>query len=619
MSLRALVTAIFQLSGARLVGSAADPRWGLRELTEGRVDRLVVLSESPPVPLARRDRTRLVWYHLGRREREWPEDLLGLSWPAPLELLVKATLGRDVGPPRESWTTPGLGIVTPRLVGLLAALRPSLRVNFRVDEADAALCTVGGYARAIAFERLLDFDTLEEDPAIALLLGFHARDGRGGAPLDRDIAFVCDHSEVFSDAEPYRRYAAHVMAWIAGHPPRTVRFAAAVNERHGLDLRDVLRAALTTLSPARLDRLAGRCAHAGLDHDARVDRALTALTAPTWADPEPAQLPRTSVAPRRPSRTRPRTRQRLHAATMRGFSVETCGGESRGDPHQTLEALATARARMEARGPVVPLPGTRFVPVGMDLGDLLLFYRVGRGPLGDTFVGALRGHHGVPIPVAVRQLGRPPNGNGAAQADTAVAEIARAQSLHHPNVVGIHHIRRVAGSDLVVTELVHGVSVAELLNALEELDEPLPRPLATWIAARVALALDAAARHRDAEGRPILLADDDARPETVLVGFDGAVKLDVALALAYSLEAERATHGRVALVDDRSLAVALDERAEPGTLGGDPAAWLAGAVELVLRLVQRNEDYALNLMERCAAPMLRLRMPVKSDPLRTRG
>lgn len=266
----------------------------------------------------------------------------------------------------------------------------------------------------------------------------------------------------------------------------------------------------------------------------------------------------------------------------------------------------------------MPLPGTRFAPVGMDLGDLLLFYRVGRGPLGDTLIGALRGHHGVPIPVAVRQLARPPNGHGASEADTALAELDRARALRHANVVGIHQTRRVAGSDLVVTELVHGLSVAELLTALDGLGEPLPKPLATWICNGVSHALEAVARHRAGDGRSLLLADGDARPETVLVGFDGEVKLDIALALAFSLEAERATHGRVELVADRSLAVALQERAAPGSLGSEPTAWLAGAVELALRLVQRNEGYALHLMERCAAHMLRLRMPVKSDPLRTR-
>lgn len=619
VSLRALVTAIFQLAGAGSVGSSADTRWGLRELSEGRLDRLVVLSDTPPVPLARCDRTRIVWYHLGRREREWPEDLLGLSWPAPLELLVKATLGRDAGRPRESWTTPGQGVVPPRLVGLIAALRPSLRVYFEADGVEAALCAVGGYARAIGFEHLLEFEALEEDPAVALLLGFHACNGHRGRPLEGDLAFVCDHSEVFSDAAPYQRYAAHVMAWIAGHPLRSLRFAPTAQDRHGIELRLLLRAALATLGASGLDRLTGvREDEHGLDHDARVDRALTALTAPTWADPEPALHPRNPVTPRKVTRTRPRTGQRLHAETMRGFNVEVCGTAG-GDPHHTLEALATARARMEAHDRVVPLPGTRFVPAGMDLGDLLLFYRVGQGPLGDTFIGALRGHHGVPIPVAVRQLGRPSTGCGTAEADTALAEIARARSLDHPNVVRIHQIRRVAGSDLVVTELVHGLSVAELLKALESLDEPFPRPLATWIAARVALGLEAAARHRDADGRPILLADGDARPETVLVGFDGAVKLDVALALAYSLEAERAAHGRVALVTERSLAAALGERAQPGVLGSDPSAWLAGAAELALRLVQRNEDYAIRLMERCAAHMLRLRMKVKSDPLRVRG
>jgi|GEM_PF-3282783 len=618
VSLRALVTATLYLAGAERVVNAAERAWGMRELTDGRIDGVVVLGGEPPHEVPEALRERVVWYRLGPDDRSTP--VVTLTWPAPLELLAKACVG-SVRPRTEGWTTAGLGVVPLRLLGLLAALRPSLRIEFSADGADAAVCAVGGFARAVGFEPLDRIDALEEDPAIALLLAFHARERGRKPPLEDALAFVCEHSEVFSASEGYRRYAAHVTAWITGHPLRQLRFAHAHYPKHGLDLRDVLEDTLATLPDERLDTLArgGGPAREPDDHDARVAAALTALTGPAWRDLEPPPLPRSPLPPRKVARTRPRTGQRCHAVTTRGVGLEADSfGRIAGHPHQLLSALALARARMEAQGRVVPLPGTRFVPFGMDLGDLLLFYRVGRGPLGDTFIGALRGHHGVPIPVAVRQLGRPSNGYGAAEADTALAEITRARALRHANVVRIHEIRRVAGSDLVIMELVHGMSVAELLRDLETMQEPLPKPLATWIAARVGMALEATARHRGPTGRAILLADGDARPETVLVSFNGEVKLDVALALAYSLESDRATHGQVELLSDPSLATALAERSRPGVLASEPTVWLAGAVELALRLVQRNEAYALHLMERCAAHMLRLRMPVKTDPLRTR-
>ncbi|TNF38362.1 MAG: hypothetical protein EP329_00735 [Deltaproteobacteria bacterium] len=614
MSLRALVTATLRLAGAGDVGNAAERSWGLRELTAGHIDHLVILGGSAPeviAPLSVRE--RILWYRLD--EHEQSANVTTLTWPAPLELIARACLGRGASPPRD-WSTTGLGVAPLRLVGLLAALRPAVQVYFGADGAEAALCAVGGYARGVGFERLEDVEALEEDPAIALLLAFHAREPHRGRHPEEDLDFVCEHSEVFSECEGYRHYVTHMLAWIAGHPLRSLRFAPTDHSELGADLRGLLRDTLARLSDKQLEDLTRSAGVTARDHEGRVTAALNALTSPVWLNFEPPPIPRSAASPRKLNRTKPRTGQRRHTVTRRGLSLD---GATDGDPHELLAALASMRARMEARHHVTPLPGTRFVPVGIDLGDLLLFYRIGRGPLGDTFVGALRGHHGVPIPVAVRQLTRPSSGYGAAEADAALSEIGRAKSLQHPNIARILDIRRVAGSDLVVEELVHGLSLAELLSDLETMHEPMPQPLASWVAGRVATALEATSQHRTPLGRPILLADEDARPETVLVSFDGEVKLDVAMALAYSLEAERAAHARVGLSTDASLSAALAQHARAGVLGSEPTAWLAGAVELSLRFVQRNEAYALHLMERSAAHVLRLRMKVHSEAVRIAG
>ena len=622
-SLRALVTATLQLGGAAHVVPATDRAWVQSELADGRLQRVVLLGGAPPTDFAEADHARLVWYQL-EPGSACPPGVTSLAWPAPLDDLVAATLGVAPRPRPPTWSTQAFGVVAPRLVGLLAALRPSLRIIFSGDAGDAALCAAGGRVRAMAFGRLLDLEPLREDPALSLLLGLHARGSQRGRDLEADLAFVCENAEVFSGAEVYQHHAARVMAWITGHPIHTLRFAHARQAPHGLDLREVLRASLATFPDARLDLLAGRrpadsdARDAGVarSHDARVGMAVTALTQPLWLNVESFPIPRSPLAPRVGTRSRPRTGQRCRVPTIQGVSIDGILSNTGADPQLLLAALATARDRMEEHGRVFPLPGTRFVPVGKDLGDLLLFYRVGQGPLGDTFVGALRGARGVPIPVAVRQLGRPGGASGTAQADTLLAEIGRARSLRHANVARVLGVRRVAGSDLVVTELVHGLSVAELLRDLDALREPLPSPLATWIAARVGLALEAAAHHRDADGRPLLLADDDDRPEAVLVGFRGEVKLDVPLALAWNQLPAGAPPRHGELAADVSLAAALHRTAEPGVLGSEPTAWLAGAVELTLRLVQRNEAYALNLMQSCAAHILRLRMAVKSDRLR---
>jgi len=131
-SLRGLVTATLQLGGAAHVVPATDRAWVQSELADGRLQRVVLLGGPPPTDFAAADHARVVWYQL-EPGSACPPGVTSLAWPAPLDDLVAATLGVAPRTRPPTWSTQAFGVVAPRLVGLLAALRPSLRIIFSGD------------------------------------------------------------------------------------------------------------------------------------------------------------------------------------------------------------------------------------------------------------------------------------------------------------------------------------------------------------------------------------------------------------------------------------------------------------------------------------------------------
>lgn len=97
--------------------------------------------------------------------------------------------------------------------------------------------------------------------------------------------------------------------------------------------------------------------------------------------------------------------------------------------------------------------------------------------------------------------------------------------LRHPNIVRVYDAREVAGTYIMVMELVDGVSLKALLDVAVANGRPMPVAPALYVARELCRALDYAHLARDAKGQGLGLIHRDVSPHNLLLGADGSVKL----------------------------------------------------------------------------------------------
>ena len=97
--------------------------------------------------------------------------------------------------------------------------------------------------------------------------------------------------------------------------------------------------------------------------------------------------------------------------------------------------------------------------------------------------------------------------------------------LRHPNIVRVYDAREVAGTFIMVMELVDGVSLKGLLDDAFARRRSMPVAPALHIARQLAQALAYAHGARDATGAPLGVIHRDVSPHNLLLGSDGSVKL----------------------------------------------------------------------------------------------
>ncbi|RMF84358.1 MAG: serine/threonine protein kinase [Planctomycetota bacterium] len=113
--------------------------------------------------------------------------------------------------------------------------------------------------------------------------------------------------------------------------------------------------------------------------------------------------------------------------------------------------------------------------------------------------------------VAVKVLHRQMIGRTSAATQELVAGIRSAAHIRHPNILTIHAVELVGEFPMIVTELVDGVSLRELLARTGPLDVSLALPLVRTVAAAVAVLHENSVVHRDLKPANILL-DRDGEP-----------------------------------------------------------------------------------------------------------
>jgi serine/threonine-protein kinase len=143
--------------------------------------------------------------------------------------------------------------------------------------------------------------------------------------------------------------------------------------------------------------------------------------------------------------------------------------------------------------------------------------------------------------------------------------------LDHPSILPIRELGREDGIYYIAYDYLPGKDLKALQGRLREAGARLPVPVAAWIAARAADALDHAHRRRGAHGEALHVVHNDVSPANVLLGFDGSVRLiDFGIAQAALRERNGAVplRGRFSYLSPEAVSgMPVDRRADVFSLG----------------------------------------------------
>lgn len=152
-----------------------------------------------------------------------------------------------------------------------------------------------------------------------------------------------------------------------------------------------------------------------------------------------------------------------------------------------------------------------------------LLRRIGRGGMGEVYLGMRKGAAGFEKPVVVKRVADRLAGDPAFT--RALAEEAKLMvRLDHPNIVQVYDLLEADGEFLVLLEYVEGVSLRSII-ATGNRTSGLPVPLILSVTVQLLRALEHAHNLRDAKGEPAVVIHCDVSPENVLVSRQGRVKL----------------------------------------------------------------------------------------------
>lgn len=163
-----------------------------------------------------------------------------------------------------------------------------------------------------------------------------------------------------------------------------------------------------------------------------------------------------------------------------------------------------------------------------EYGRYELLERIGQGALTEVFRAKSHGVEGFEKVLVVKRLLEEHAQNpGLVEDFTARAQMAL--RLSHSNVVQLLDLGEVevAGgkSVFLATELVTGITLADVLEQRRRMGQPLSLELALHIAAELCRALDHAHRRRDARGQVLGVVHQRLTPSNVFLSDEGEVKV----------------------------------------------------------------------------------------------
>jgi eukaryotic-like serine/threonine-protein kinase len=143
--------------------------------------------------------------------------------------------------------------------------------------------------------------------------------------------------------------------------------------------------------------------------------------------------------------------------------------------------------------------------------------------------------------------------------------------LSHPAILPLRELGREDGVYYIAYDYLPGKDLKALQQRLKAAGARLPVPVAAWVAARVADALDHAHRRRGARGEALRVVHNDVSPANVLLGFDGSVRIidfGIAQAALRERRGEAALRGKLAYLSPEAVrGLPVDRRADVFSLG----------------------------------------------------
>jgi serine/threonine-protein kinase len=153
-------------------------------------------------------------------------------------------------------------------------------------------------------------------------------------------------------------------------------------------------------------------------------------------------------------------------------------------------------------------------------------FLLGRGAMGEVWVGLQRGPRGFERPVVLKRArASVPLAEGLDPEEALAREAHLLSLISHPNVVGIVDLTKTPEGLVLVLELVRGVSLRRWITELFADGRAFGVGQAARLLADMAHGLDAAHAASDADGRAARIVHRDVNPENLMVSEHGFVKL----------------------------------------------------------------------------------------------
>lgn len=213
-------------------------------------------------------------------------------------------------------------------------------------------------------------------------------------------------------------------------------------------------------------------------------------------------------------------------------------------------------------------------------GKYILVERIAVGGMAEVYLAVQPGVAGFEKTVALKRI-RPHLTAEEAFIKMFLFEAKLAAQLHHPNIVQIFDLGKIADDYFIAMEYLSGRDMSRVIPKAAQLGIPFPLEYAMLVASQVLEGLAYAHEKTDERGRPINLVHRDMTPENIMVGWNGHVRiLDFGIAKA-SMQSDPTQDGEIKgklsyMSPEQSLGRKLDHRSDLFTLGVVLYEWITG-------------------------------------------